>query len=661
MLRCPGGARPLCLSFLSVLALGGPASGQGADQAVLLPDIVVTADRRPEPIGRSASAITVVTRDEIQTFNPTNVVDALRNVPGLDISDAGGPGSTTVVRLRGANTGQTLVLIDGIRVNDPTSASGEFDFANLLPTAIDRIEVLRGPQSALYGSDAIGGVVNIITRSGGGEPRREARLEGGSYGTVSSSATASGSIGPWSYAFSGAGQRSDGFSRFGFRIPQLERRFGRFEADGFTRWGGYGRLGYDAGEGVKLEMGIMSFRTFSEFDQGAPSTLPRSILATANTRAVYDTPAEATRTFTQIWGRATAEQGPLTHTLQVYANQTDREFRDITVRPNPDRVTANTLSEFRGDRVGTEYQGDLRLETFGTLTFGGRFESEKAATFSTSNIPGPAIRQRTLDAEQNTRSIFALYQIPIGERIILSAGGRHDEVNRLSFDTWRATGAFLIPETGTKLRASGGTGGKAPTLFQLFDPRFGNAALSPETSIGWDAGIDQSFWDGRARLSATMFGNRFQDMIEFDSPSSRYLNVSRASSSGLEFEGALVLWPELLRLTGVYTHLDATDERTNLTLQRRPAHSGRIGLAITPFEGLLIEPRVTMVSERFSGNNETLRLHPYARLDIYGEYRFDQTWRVFGRIENITDARYQEVLNFGTTGRAVYAGLSVTW
>jgi vitamin B12 transporter len=158
-----------------------------------------------------------------------------------------------------------------------------------------------------------------------------------------------------------------------------------------------------------------------------------------------------------------------------------------------------------------------------------------------------------------------------------------------------------------------------------------------------------------------VFGNRFQDMIEFDSPSSRYLNVSRASSSGLEFEGALVLWPELLRLTGVYTHLDATDERTNLTLQRRPAHSGRIGLAITPFEGLLIEPRVTMVSERFSGNNETLRLHPYARLDIYGEYRFDQTWRVFGRIENITDARYQEVLNFGTTGRAVYAGLSVTW
>jgi vitamin B12 transporter len=660
MLRSPSGATPLFLSFVSLVALGGPAFGQGADQAVALPDIVVTADRRPEPIGRSASAITVVTREELQSFNPTNLVDALRSVPGLDISDTGGPGSTTVVRLRGANTGQTLVLIDGIRVNDPTSASGEFDFSNLLPTAIDRIEVLRGPQSALYGSDAIGGVVNIITKAGGGQPNLEARTEGGSYGTFNSSATAAGSIGPWSYAFSGGGQTSNGFSRFGYRIPQLERRFGKFEADGFTRWGGYGRIGYDAGEGVKLEMGIMSFRTFSEYDAGS-STLPRNIVSTGNSRIFPDTPAETTRTLTQIWSKGTAEQGPLTHTLQVYANQTDREFRDYTFRANPVRVTSEALTEFRGDRVGTEYQGDLRLESFGTLTFGGRFESEKATTFSTSYVPGPTVRMRTLEAEQDTRSVFALYQLPIGDRIILSAGGRHDEVNRLSFDTWRATGAFLIPETGTKLRATGGTGGKAPTLYQLFHPTFGNPGLMPETSIGWDAGIDQTFWDGRLTMSATVFGNRFQDMIEFDSPTSRYFNVSRAKTSGLELEGALLLWPELLKLTGNYTYLDAVDERTNLTLQRRPPHLGRIGLGITPMPRLLIEPRVTMVSQRFSGNGETLPLAPYARLDIYGEYRFDSTWKIFGRIENITDARYQEVLNYGTTGRAVYAGLSVTW
>jgi vitamin B12 transporter len=375
---------------------------------------------------------------------------------------------------------------------------------------------------------------------------------------------------------------------------------------------------------------------------------------------VYDTPADASRTLTQIWAKGTAEQGPLTHTLQVYANQADREFRDLTVT-SPARVTRDTVSEFLGNRLGTEYQGDLRFEQYGTLTFGGRVESEKATTFSTSLLPGPAVRARTLEAEQDTRSIFALYQLPIGERIILSAGGRHDEVNRLSFDTWRATGAFLIPETGTKLRASGGTGGKAPTLYQLFEPRYGNAGLSPEESIGWDAGIDQSLWDGRLNLAATVFGNRFQNLIEFDLVTMRYFNVSRARTSGVEFEAGLVLWPELLTLTGNYTYLDAKDERTNRTLQRRPPHVGRIGLGITPMPGLLIEPRVTLVSERFSGSNETQPLDAYARLDIYGEYRFDESWKVFGRIENVTNARYQEILNYGTTGRAAYAGLSLTW
>jgi vitamin B12 transporter len=162
-------------------------------------------------------------------------------------------------------------------------------------------------------------------------------------------------------------------------------------------------------------------------------------------------------------------------------------------------------------------------------------------------------------------------------------------------------------------------------------------------------------------VSATLFGNRFEDLIEFNGATQRYVNVSQARSSGLEFEGNLILWPGFARLVGAYTYLQAKDERTNLTLQRRPAHVGRIGLALTPAPGWLLEPRLTLVSERFSGANETLRLAPYARLDVYGEYRVDETWRVFGRIENVTDTRYQEVLNYGTTGRAAYAGLSVTW
>jgi vitamin B12 transporter len=173
----------------------GSAFAQSAPQR--LPDLVVTADRTSEPIGNTGSAISVVNSETIATANPGSLVDALRTVPGLDITETGGPGSTTNVRLRGANAGQTLVMIDGIRINDPTAASGDFDFSMFAPSAIERIEVLRGPQSALYGSNAMGGVINIITKKGSGPAQFNVRTEAGSYGTVATTGSMIGSQGPW--------------------------------------------------------------------------------------------------------------------------------------------------------------------------------------------------------------------------------------------------------------------------------------------------------------------------------------------------------------------------------------------------------------------------------------------------------------------------------
>ena len=636
-------------ALLCVLGAAACVDHALAQSSQPLPDIVVTATRGEESLSRTGSAISVVPQAEIATTNPLSLVDALRGVPGLDVSETGGPGATTSVRLRGANAGQTLVLIDGVRVNDPAAASGDYDFSMVPVGAIERIEVLRGPQSALYGSDAIGGVVNIITRKGGGPAQFNLRTEAGSYGTLSSIGSLTGSHGPWSYAFTGAGQRADGFSRYGYRIPSIEARSPNLEPDGFDRWAGSARVGYDAGRGARFDAGVLGTRTRIDYDQASG--------------AFPDTPSKAVRRFEQAWGRAAVDTGALTHNLNVFANRTDRSFTDVTYRINTlPQNTSAIITDFIGDRVGGEYQGSLRMGAFGSLTFGAKSEHETASTFAEQLQPTARLRMPMLAGEQTTHAGFALWQLPIADRLFLTLGGRIDDVVNVDrFETWRATAAYLIPASGTKLRASAGTGGKAPTLFQLFAPTFGNPSLQSEESFGWDAGVDQTFLGGRANLSVTWFENQLGNLIEFDSLPMRYFNVARAATSGLEVGADAELWPGWVRLKAAYTHLRAHDAVTGLKLQRRPEHAGRIALAVTPTPNWLIEPRLTAFSERFSSANQVGRLAPYARLDVYTEYRIDATWRAFARVENLTNTGYQEVLNFGTTGRALYGGFNATW
>jgi vitamin B12 transporter len=655
--------RTLLAAFVASNAVVGSFSQTWAQASPDLPipdsrplEVTVTANRLPTSIQRTGSAITVVRAEDIQRSNPASLVDALRNIPGLDTTETGGPGGTTSIRLRGANAGQTLVLLDGVRINDPGQASGEFEASMIAPALIDRIEVLRGPQSALYGSDAIGGVINIITKKGRGAPIFSLRTEGGSYGTISTIGSMAGSTGPWSYAFSGSALRTEGFSRYGYRIGRLERAQGPFEADATTRFGGFGRIGYDPGNGFRFDIGVTATETRLEYD--------------ATSR---DTPSISKRRFTQVSAKAELDtfDNSLTHTIQLFANRSERIFYESSFRTVAGRLRETRVrSDFIGDRVGAEYQGLLRLKQFGSLIFGGRIERESADAFTENVLPLADARTRTLAAQQDTSSLFALWQLPLGERLTVSLGGRYDKVTDVdAFLTWRATAAYNIAETGTKFRASAGTGGKAPTLFQRFSPQFGTPSLTPETSFGYDAGIDQTLWNGRATLSLTAFSNSFKNLINFESgprclPTQTfgcYVNVSRATTSGVEASARVTLIEDWLSTTGSYTYLHAKDLSNNKTLARRAPHVGKLSFQLTPIKGWLIEPSVVMVSGRFSSANEVARLAPYARLDLYTEYTINQNFKVHGRVENITDAKYQEALNFGTTGRAFYAGLTSTW
>jgi vitamin B12 transporter len=675
------------LSASHALSQVGGTTGPGP-----APDIVVTPTRTPEPLRSVGSAVTVLTAGEIEQTSVRDVGDLFRRVPGLTLTQSGGPGHVQTVRIRGGDVRHTLVMIDGIRVNDPISTGREFDFSTLALADVERIEVLRGPQSALYGSDAMGGVINIITKQGSGPPKATLSVEAGRYGTKETKGGLSGGNGTVDYSFGFAGFDTAGFSTFGYRIPRL--RFAvpwGLEPDSAKRFGLNGRVGVNVADGVRLELGGATAFNRAQFDgffDPAFSPYP-------------DTPSRATSWLHNVYSRLIADTGPLRSTVTVYANRTDRASQNVsygqlgvfcgsTFFPGPAVSTCRQDTFFIGDRKGVEYQGDLKLGTFGLFTFGAKTEQEQADSFSQIVLPTPASVLRNIAAEQTTRSAFAQHQITLFDRLHLTFGGRIDNVLDVAqFETWRTTAAYEIPETGTKLRASAGTGAKAPSLFQLYSPDFGTSTLQPERSIGVDAGFDQMLFDGRVKVSGTVFWNRYRNLIDFRSPDFSafpvvpigclptqlfgcYFNVARARTSGAELAAEFHAVPQFLRIRITYTALEAVDLVTHLQLARRPTHEGRFGLIITPIPGLTIEPTVIYVGHRYDlpfdptlpnplASFEKGKLPPYARFDLYAEYRLNQTFSVYMRGENLTNARYEEVMNFGTSGRSVYTGVRAKW
>jgi vitamin B12 transporter len=659
--------RPATRAALTFAVLSATSVfGARADQ---LPEIVVTADRVEEPIGQTGASVTVIHAAEVEKLGMKGVADVLRGAAGLDVVEAGGAGAVTQVHLRGATPGQTLVLIDGVRIGDASATDGSVDFGNLAPVDIDRIEILRGPQSALYGSDAMGGVINIITRKGSKAPRRNVTVEAGSYGTLSTRATLSGGDDRWTYSLGVNLLHSDGFPRYGYRIDRpLYDGAGDplppLPADDPTNKGGLaGRFSYKLSDSASIDAGFSLFGNALRFDNPyayiasdvfSAYNHSQALIADGFVRANFDAPG-----------------GMLRNSLTAFSNVTDRNIWEAEGCYKADFTPFNCRSGYVGARYGVEYQGDLKLGGYGDFVFGARNETELARS---SQSPDPHDGSFTpIDAEQITNSVFAEQRFKLFDRLDLTLGGRIDAIEGgQTFDTWRATAAYHIDETGTKLRASAGTGAKAATLYQRFS-QFGFAGLAPEQSFGFDAGIDQTLFDGRATLSATVFDTRYRDLIDFAyqpgctpaqvaAAGGCYYNVGRADIRGVELSGDVALVPDVWRARASYTYLDARDLDTNTQLLRRPRNKGALSLIYDGIAKLEVEGRLTLVGSRLDYNYPAnVTLAPYAKLDVLANYKFDDNLAMFGRIENLTDARYEEVYNYGVAGRSYYAGISYSW
>ncbi len=620
----------------------GPVEEAAGSDGLAEAPIVVSADRGVSAIGATASAITVVGPAEIERARGTgaSVEEVLRGVPGLAIRRSGGIGGGTDISIRGADSDQTLVMIDGIPVNDSASAQGGFDFSVLSLANVARVEVLRGPQSGLYGGDAIGGVINIITRQGSGPPRGFAEIEGGSFGTFGQRGGVSGSSGRLSYAIGLSNFYSSGFSR----------RSDDNEADSTRKQAISAHLGYQISDTLKLGARFGYYGLEAEIDQLSTS---RSDAGNTFDRQFLEGALSAT---------LTSFGGALETRAVLFANQATRDVRECRNLACSSRQT----TEFAGERYGAEITSTVKVrDGLDRLTLGGRILNESGA--QQNQLTGGALN-RPYDISETHRAIYAGYGFSPFERLSLSFAGRLDDFGSGDFEgTYRLSAAFSVPETGSKLRASFGTGIKAPTIFQRFDATFGNAGLETERSRGFDIGLDQSLLAGRAELSITYFDNKIDNLIIFvgSTLTGTYENVDAAETKGVEVAGEWRM-TDWARFRAAYTYLDAIDATTGARLRQRPEHEGKVTLAFQPVPAAYLAATAVFQSDHFNlaflpsnPGRDRQQVEGFVRFDLDASYDLSDEATVFVRAENVTDEVYEVNRGFNTPRRSAYGGVRV--
>jgi vitamin B12 transporter len=608
--------------------------------------IVVTANRTGQPINRVGQSVSVIDMAELERRQTQTIADVLRTVPGITITRNGGIGTATSVFIRGAESDQTVALIDGVKLNDPSSPGGGFNFGNLLIGNIERIEVLRGPSSVLWGSQAIGGVVNLITRQPTEALTANLRGEYGYRNTGQIVGNLAGEAGPVS-ASAGAGWfRTNGISAFN------EARGGR-ERDGYENFGANANVRVALSDFLSLDArGWYSDGRVNIDGFPAPSFAFADVNEQSRTRELVGYTGANVALFD---GRFRNRFG--------FA-YTDTRRRNVS-RDGPETETFRAAG--RNERI--EYQGIFDIIDGWQAT--GGLERETSRFRSSSFGASASVGRVRID------SIYGqLVASPVAG-LTLTGGVRHDDHDRFGgATTFGASGVYTLTLTGTTLRASYAEGFKAPSLFQL-QSDFGNAALRPERSRGWDAGITQALVGGTLQASATWFERDSSDLIIFVScppprsgicanrPSGTFDNVARGRAEGVEI--GLMLQPvEALRVQANYTYTDATNRSPGNAnfgrqLVRRPQHSVTALIDYRWDFGLETGFTLTHVGASFDNASNSRKVEGYVLADLRAAYDLTDRISLYGRIENLFDERYETIFRFGTPGRAAYAGVRLSY
>ena len=601
-------------------------------------NVVVVATRVVTPVAHVASSVTVITAREIEARQNRSLPDVLRQVPGLSITQTGGAGGQASLFMRGTNSNHVKVLLDGIDIADPSTPSGAADISKFLTGDIAQVEVLRGPQGALYGSDALGGVINIITKAGEGPARFTAGAEAGSFDSFNQTAGVSGSYGKLHYAATVQHNHAGATPVTPLNLlPPGQRRNDDYH-DNLTIGT---KLGYDVAENFDLAIVARYYNTLGRVTGDAFNFL---------TFASFPSPTQTRIASIGYQTRATAHlvlwDGRIDQTLGFAYGST------ITATQDPDNGNSRAI----GDRIKIDWQGNVAVTDGQTLVLGA--ETARDALHPGLSFGFPT----TLSRGITTNAGYAALQSDFGHGVFTSASIRYDDNSRFGNKvTWRLAPTWHIESSGTKLKASLGTGFKAPSLQQLFGTFGGNPLLKPETSFGYDVGVEQSLLGGALTGGLTWFHNDIENLI-VSGPAPAFLlgNIGRAKTQGVE---SFIAWQALdtLNLRADYTYTDAIDDRTNRALLRRPRHKASLNAGWQAMDDLLLDATLLYVGPHVDGNRDfsVPRFHKGGEFtaDFAASYRLTETFSVFGRLENAFDNSYQAPDGFLRPGIGGFAGI----
>jgi vitamin B12 transporter len=584
--------------------------------------VVVSATRFDIPLDQSPASASVISSEELEQKQIQRVGDALREVPGLSVVQTGVAGQLTSVFTRGLRSEHTQVLLDGIPINQ--GLQGAFNFADFTTEDIDRIEVVRGPQSTIYGPRALAGVIQIFTKQGTGTPGIMLAAEGGSYDTFREWSQSDGKVDGFDY--------SVGASRLDMENARPNNNYRNTAAIS------------DVGWSPNEQLRIGSLFTYSVSDIGLPNT-------------IFD-PRPIDHFLTERWLIGPhIDWKPIEwwdHKL-IVAYDHERQIND----PNEDGFVGATRAVF--ERTQVDYQNNLRPVSWLTLTSGFYYSRINAGQERPFVLFGPTF---VSDHTDEVAGFVEATLTPV-ENLIVVAGGRFDHFNQFGgIWTYRFAGSYKIDKTNTILHSSVGTGFSPPSSQdKIFGNNFG---LKPEEDLGWDIGIRQELWGNRVDVGLTYFHNDLSNVIGFNGLFDT-LNLGAAETQGLEAELHAQPIPNFV-LTAAYTYLEAektsskdVSQLQGARLPRRPRNEIYVSATYLAWKRLrtVVEAKFVNAREELNFGGPNFDIEDYSFVNIAAEYEVNPHFSIFGRIDNLTNEHYSEVFGFPALGRAAYGGVKV--